>query len=171
MNNENNSTEIVVSTLKDYGWKISAAESCTAGLFTSEIASVPGASEVLEMSFVTYSEDAKTKFVGVDPANIEKYGVVSEEVAIQMAIGAAMQAHAEVGVGITGYAGPTGGDEKASVGTICIGLYIDGTVFCKTLHSDVTKGRNVVRQEIVTNVMETLSEQLENFRPYYQSLS
>lgn len=150
----------VVRKLKEKGWHIAAAESCTAGLFSAEIASVSGASDVLEMGFVTYSEEAKNKLVGVNPDNIEKYGVVSEEVAIGMAIGSAMKAKAEVGVGITGYAGPGGGTEKAPVGTICVSLCVNGTVYVRTLHLDTTKGRNMVREEVVEITMEWLSNLL-----------
>ena len=157
---ESSNTQQVVELLKEYGWKISAAESCTAGLFAAEIASVSGASEVLDMSFVTYSEDAKIYLVGVNPASIKHNGVVSEQVAMEMAAGVAKKARAEVGIGITGYAGPTGGDEKAPVGTICISLFIDGSVIATTLHLDVSKGRNEVRKEVVSFTMEFLENNL-----------
>ena len=149
-----------VLSLKEKGWHITAAESCTAGLFCATIADISGVSDVLEMGFVTYSEKAKEILTGVDQQTVDKYGVVSEEVAIKMATGSAMKANAEVGVGITGYAGPTGGTEKAPVGTICVGLYVNGNVHCNTFCLDVSKGRNVVREEIVEIALKWLSELL-----------
>ena len=102
----------LVNLLAQRGWTVCAAESCTGGLFAAGIVSVPDASKVLERSFVTYSEQAKTELVGVPPETIENFGVVSEETAAAMAEGAAAAAGADVGVGITGYAGPGGGDRR-----------------------------------------------------------
>ena len=144
----------VIALLKRKGWHIAAAESCTAGAFSATIAEIPGASAIMNMGFITYSEEAKIKLVGVHPETIKQYGVVSEEVATEMAEGAAKQACAEVGVGITGYAGPTGGTEKVPVGTVCIGLYIKEATYIKTFHLDITKERNVIRREIVNITMK-----------------
>lgn len=150
----------IVTTLKEKGWHITAAESCTAGAISATIAEIPGSSAVMDMGFVTYSEEAKTKLVNVRPETIEQYSVVSEEVAKEMAAGAAKEACAEVGIGITGYAGPGGGTEKAPVGTICVSLFIEKVTYVSTFHFDTTKGRNVVRQEVVQATMEWLSDLL-----------
>lgn len=137
--------EKLVNLLINKNYHISAAESCTGGLFAASVVSVANASKVLNESYVTYSEDAKARLVHVNPETISKYNVVSEEVAKEMAIGTANVSKSEVGVGITGIAGPTGGTPKIPTGTVCFGFYINGTVHTRTiLFADQT--RNEVRQ-------------------------
>lgn len=100
---------------------ISAAESMTAGLFQSELAAVPGMGEALVGGMITYTEDVKIKQLGVDAAIIEKYSVVSSECAEQMALKVKEKFQTDIGVGITGAAGPDGhGGQPA--GTIWIGI-------------------------------------------------
>ena len=118
--------ETVVDTLKEKGLTISTAESCTGGLIAQRLTSVSGSSEVFGYGFVTYWEQAKTKLVGVDPAVIGKYNVVSAPVAAQMALGAAAASGA-------GVAGPTGGDEIRPVGTVYLGAARDGVAYVKKL--------------------------------------
>lgn len=139
--------------------KITFAESCTGGLAAATLVSVPDASKVFGGSFVTYSEKAKTELVGVDAAVIEKYGVVSEETAREMAVGCAKRVGCEVGVGITGIAGPSGGTETAPVGTVCFGFFVDGKVLSFTEHFG-NIGRNEVREKSVEFVFSTLCELL-----------
>lgn len=112
----------LVAALKEKKLKISAAESCTGGLFAALITSVPGASAVIDGSCVSYSEKIKTEIVKVDAEIIEKYGVVSTETARAMAHGAAALFHADIGVGITGWAGPDIGDDGKPAGTVCIAV-------------------------------------------------
>lgn len=97
---------VVVNMLKAKGLTVSACESATAGMFASTIADVPGASSVMGASFVTYSDEAKCQLVGVNPATIEEFGVVSGEVAMEMAEGARLKSGSDVAVSITAYAGP-----------------------------------------------------------------
>ena len=113
--------ETLVRTLKEKGLTISTAESCTGGLIAQRITSVPGSSEVFGYGFVTYWEAAKARLVGVEPDVIAKYNVVSAPVAAQMALGAAQAAGAEIGISVTGVAGPTGGDALRPVGTVYLG--------------------------------------------------
>ena len=108
----------LVKALTERGLHICSAESCTAGLVAAAVASIPGASEVLDKSFVTYSEQAKADLVGVSMDTIREYGVVSPQVARQMADGAFGQAGAGVGIGITGYADPS----SIQAGRVCIGV-------------------------------------------------
>ena len=110
--------ETLVRTLKEKGLTLSTAESCTGGLIAQRITSVPGSSEVFGYGFVTYWEAAKARLVGVEPDVIAKYNVVSAPVAAQMALGAAQAAGAEIGISVTGVAGPTGGDALRPVGTV-----------------------------------------------------
>ena len=129
-----NAESRLVYKLIEKGYTISCAESCTGGLVASRIVNVPDASRVLNVSFVTYANEAKIRYLDVDPAVIEAVGVVSEEVAGQMARGAALQAGAQVGVGISGVAGPSGGSPEKPVGTVCFGFYMNGRTETVTKH-------------------------------------
>ena len=150
--------EKLVRLLAERNMCVSAAESCTGGRFAAAIVDVPDASKVLGFSFVTYSAEAKHELVGVPMETIEREGVVSEPVAEAMARGAAKAGHAEAGVGITGFAGPAGGTEKAPVGTVCFGVCVNGT--CRTFtvrYGNI--GRNEVRARAVDFAAEQLTEQ------------
>lgn len=151
---------LTVKKLIDKKMKITFAESCTGGLAAAELVAVPDASKVFDGSFVTYAEKLKTALVGVPAADIEKYGVVSTQVAEKMASGCAERLNCEVGVGITGYAGPTGGTENAPVGTVCFGFYVNGAVKSFTKHFG-SIGRNEVRRQSVEFVFATLCDILE----------
>ncbi|MBR3041798.1 MAG: CinA family protein [Eubacterium sp.] len=149
----------VVVELKKKGYHISFAESCTAGLAAARLVNVPDASSVLDVSFVTYANEAKVKYLDVSPETIEKFGVVSEEVAREMCIGAAQAMGAEVGVGITGIAGPTGGTDKKPVGMVCFGICINGDVETFTMQFG-NIGRSEVRESSVEFVYDKLLELL-----------
>lgn len=149
----------VVDLLIEKGYHIAFAESCTAGKAVARLVNVPDASKVLEVSFITYADEAKVKYLGVNPETIRKYGVVSEEVAHQMACGAAENGHAQVGVGITGIAGPSGGVPGKPVGTVCFGIYMNGAVKTWTMHFG-SIGRNAVRRESVEFCYNKLIEML-----------
>lgn len=149
----------VVNKLIDKGYHISFAESCTGGLASATLVSVADASRVLDVSFVTYANEAKIKYLGVERDAIEKFGVVSEEIACQMAKGVANEAGSEVGVGITGIAGPTGGTATKPVGMVCFGFYINGKVYTYTQQFG-NIGRNEVRQKSVGFVYEMLAKHL-----------
>lgn len=151
--------EKVVSKLIKNGMHISFAESCTGGLCSGALVSVADASKVLDVSFVTYANDAKTRFLGVKESTINDFGVVSEEVAREMAAGVAQTAQSEVGVGVTGIAGPTGGTAKKPVGMVCFGIFINGTVKTFTCFFGEI-GRNKVRQKSVDFVFQKLDELL-----------
>lgn len=114
----------VVKLLKSKGWTISTAESCTGGLLSELITSVSGASEVFELGICTYSERIKNEYLGVPMNDIEKYGVVSEEVARSMVRGLKKCSGADVCISVTGIAGPGGGTEKTPVGTVFIGMTV-----------------------------------------------
>ena len=125
--------ETVVRTLKEKGLTVSTAESCTGGMIAERITAVSGSSEVFGYGFVTYWEAAKARLVGVEPDVIAKYNVVSAPVAAQMALGAAQAAGAEIGISVTGVAGPTGGDALRPVGTVYLGAARGETVYVKKL--------------------------------------
>jgi nicotinamide-nucleotide amidase len=149
----------VVNKLIELGYHISFAESCTGGMATAAIVDVADASKVLDVSFVTYANEAKMKYLGVGADTIEQFGVVSEQVAWEMAHGVANEAGSQVGIGITGVAGPGGGTEAKPVGMVCFGICINGEVTTYTKQfGDI--GRNAVRQASVDFVLKALYEKL-----------
>lgn len=136
--------EVLVNYLIKNKYHITFAESLTAGMLAAKLVNVANASMVLNESFVTYSNEAKMKYLNVKEETIEKYTVVSEEVAKEMAIGAAKASNSDIAVTTTGVAGPSGGTEKTPVGMVCFGFYINGKVITKTKYfSNI--GRNLVR--------------------------
>lgn len=100
------------------GRRVAVAESCTGGLVTAAITEIPGSSAMFEAGFVTYSNEAKLKLLGVSSDVLETFGAVSIAVAWGMARGALERTNADVAVAITGIAGPEGGSEKKPVGTV-----------------------------------------------------
>lgn len=151
--------ENVVKYLKENGLHISFAESCTGGLTAARLVSVSGASSVLDEAYITYASESKVKLLGVNPEAINEFGVVSEEVARGMAEGAAKKSGAEVGVGITGVAGPYSESDEKPVGTVCFGFYINGKLFSKTVQFG-NIGRNEVRESAAKYVFFALDELL-----------
>lgn len=149
----------VVNILIEKGYHISFAESCTGGLAAASIVSVADASKVLDISFVTYANEAKMRYVGVKETSIVEYGVVSEQVAYEMAVGVAKEAASEVGIGITGIAGPGGGTREKPVGMVCFGICINGEVSTYTRQFG-SIGRDAVRAASVEFVLHTLYEKL-----------
>lgn len=149
----------LVNILKKKNYKITAAESCTAGLFCSHIAEIPGASEVLSYGFIVYSEEAKNNILGVSQETLAAYGVVSEETAKEMVIGAKEKSNADIGVSFTGYAGP-GAATDMSVGKVCFGFILHDTVITKTVAFG-NIGRNRVRKRAAEYAAEQLLSLLE----------
>lgn len=103
------------------GVMVATAESCTGGLIAATLTAIAGSSDVVERGFVTYSNDAKTELVGVDPRLIRAHGAVSEPVARAMAEGAIAQSRAHVAISVTGVAGPGGGSPAKPVGLVWFG--------------------------------------------------
>ena len=99
---------------------LASAESCTGGLIAALLTEVPGSSAVLDRSFVTYSNAAKSEMLGVPPDTIETHGAVSEEVARAMVEGALTHSAADIVVAVTGIAGPDGGSDQKPVGLVYI---------------------------------------------------
>ncbi len=154
--------EELVAVLKENNLKITFAESCTGGLLSACIVSVADASAVFDGGFVTYSEQMKCELLDVKEDSIQKYGVVSEKVAVEMAIGAAQKIGADIAVGVTGFAGPKKNENDSTVGTVCFGFYIKGkTVSSTKLFGDA--GRNVVRELAVNYVAVTLLKLISVF--------
>lgn len=110
--------EVVVRSGRECGLTIATAESCTGGLVGGAITDVPGASDVYVGGVITYANEAKTGLLGVDPGLIETVGAVSDAVALEMAAGARDALGADIGVSVTGIAGPDGGTPAKPVGTV-----------------------------------------------------
>lgn len=127
----NKIAEKLVNKLMEDKLTITTAESCTGGMIASTIVNVPGASYVLNEAIVTYSNDAKMKYLGVDNDSLDIYGAVSEEVARQMVEGIAKEAKADFAIAVTGIAGPDGGTIEKPVGTVYAGFYCKGRVEVK----------------------------------------
>lgn len=154
----NGKNERLVALLKNRGMYISSAESCTGGLFSALITDVAGASDVLCESIVTYSNEAKMRELGVSSETLEKYGAVSENTAREMAEGICRHTGADVGVGITGIAGPGGGTPQKPVGTVYAGICISGKT--EVIHLQLNGSRAEVREQTCALVTERLIELL-----------
>jgi PncC family amidohydrolase len=119
----NTSLEAVFFQIMDEKkFHVSTAESCTGGLLAARIINVSGASSIIEEAFITYSEDAKMKVLGINKNILKKYGVVSSECAEEMARCLKKLTNCELCIAITGVAGPSGGTESIPVGTVCVSI-------------------------------------------------
>ena len=118
----------LVETLAQKKLKLSVAESCTGGLLSQMICAVPGASACFESGIVSYSNEAKIKFLGVNPETIVQDGAVSEKTVIEMAKGTLKAACAQIAISLSGVAGPSGGTEINPVGTVYLALCIDNAL-------------------------------------------
>lgn len=154
--------EQLVNKLIEKGWHIACAESCTGGLIASRIVNVANASKVLDVSFITYANEAKMKYLGVSADTIASFGVVSEEVVSEMAKGVAAEAGSEVGISVSGIAGPSGGTDKKPVGMVCFGFYVNGHITTKNCQFG-NPGRNEVRalstEFALKTALEIISEE------------
>ncbi len=120
--NKENLEEIVASLLIKKGLTISVAESCTGGLVSHRLTNISGSSNYYKCGIISYSNQAKSIFLKVDNELIKEKGAVSPEVAREMAVGIRTSAHTDIGLGITGIAGPTGATPRKPVGLVYIAL-------------------------------------------------
>lgn len=114
--------DVVYKLLKDNGLTVSFAESCTGGLISSTFVDIPGVSDVYKGGVITYSNESKTKVLGVAQETLEKHGAVSEECVREMVDGCKRLFNSSFAVAVSGIAGPSGGSEEKPVGTVCIAL-------------------------------------------------
>ncbi len=138
------------------GWKVAAAESCTGGMVTQVLTSVPGASGVLDYGVITYSNAVKQRELGVSGESLEAFGAVSRMVALQMAEGAARKAPAEMGLSTTGIAGPGGGTPQKPVGTVHICVWLLGQTRHEQLNllEECGNDREAIRETAVLRLLE-----------------
>jgi nicotinamide-nucleotide amidase len=128
----NNETleELVYRMLLDRKLKIGFCESCTGGLIASRFTRIPGVSKVFEEGIITYSNESKLRELGVRKETLQKYGAVSKETALEMAIGLKKKSKVDIALSVTGIAGPTGGTKEKPVGLVFIGLVTDKNQKC-----------------------------------------
>ena len=117
-----NLEKALVEACEKKGIRLATAESCTGGLVSQRITSVPGASRVFPLGLCTYSEEEKVRRLGVRAETLSRFGVYSKECALEMAEGVCALSGAELGIGITGVAGPDGGTDENPVGTVYIAV-------------------------------------------------
>ncbi len=142
------------------GVKLATAESCTGGMIAAAITDIAGSSAAFDRGFVTYSNDAKQQMLGINPATLEGFGAVSEEIAREMAEGAVAHSAADLAVSVTGIAGP-GGSEFKPEGRVCFGL-------ARTGHPTKTEtvdfgalGRDTVRCATVRHALRLMIDALQ----------
>jgi len=155
--------EVVAALLRERGLTLAVAESCTGGLLAERLTSVPGASAFLDRGYVTYSNRSKVELLGVDPAVLESEGAVSAETAAAMAAGARRAAGADVGVAITGIAGPDGGTPDKPVGLVF--LATDGRAGYRLRRIQFIGTRDRVRFQASQAALEMLRRGLLGLPP------
>jgi nicotinamide-nucleotide amidase len=148
--------EALAQALLDRGWKLATAESCTGGMIAAACTDLSGSSQWFERGFVTYSNEAKSELLGIDPVLIAQHGAVSEVVARAMAFGAIRHSHAQASVAVTGISGPTGGTPQKPVGTVWFGFQVDGLLHSETRRFD--GDRAAVRTATVEHGLRRLVE-------------
>ena len=151
--------EKVISYLIEQKITVATAESCTAGLIAARIGDFSGVSEIFSEGFVTYSNDAKEKNLGVPHETLTTHGAVSEETARAMAEGVCSVTGARLGLSATGIAGPTGGTHDKPVGLVYMGVCLDGET---SVIKKVFKGsREEVRRQTVETVFSEVKKRLQ----------
>lgn len=145
----------VLALARAKGLRIATAESCTGGMVAAALTAIPGASDVVDCGFVTYSNAAKRSMLGVSETALAAHGAVSEPVARAMALGALERSRADLAVSITGIAGP-GGSEFKPEGRVCFGLARrDGAVTTTTIDFGPL-GRDKVRRATTLRALDLL---------------
>ncbi len=134
---------------------LATAESCTGGGIASAITDIPGSSQWFERGFVTYSNAAKTGLLGVKTDTLQRFGAVSAETAMEMAEGCLAHSLADIAVSVTGIAGPTGGTAEKPVGTVFIGLSVNGKP-SQIVHKLFQGNRQQIRQQTIVCALQQI---------------
>ncbi len=151
---------VVLDLMRARGFKLAVAESCTGGLLGARITEIPGSSDVMLGGVIAYANDVKEKQLGVKKSTMMEHGAVSEETVREMATGARERFGASVGVAISGVAGPGGGTPKKPVGTVCVGLDVNGVV--TSVRSSLVGDRGEIRQRAAQSALNAIRRSLEN---------
>lgn len=151
--------DTVIKYLIENKITVATAESCTAGMISARLGDVSGVSEIFSEGYVTYSNEAKEKNLGVPAELLETYGAVSEEVACAMAEGVCKATGAKLGLSATGIAGPTGGTDKKPVGLVFMGVCLNGET---TVIKRIFEGsRSEVRAKTVEEIFAEVKKRLQ----------
>jgi PncC family amidohydrolase len=137
--------KLIGDLLRERGWTLSIAESCTGGLVCDRITDVPGSSDYFMGGMVNYSNESKEKHLGVPLDEIRRYGAVSPQVAKKMAQGVRKTFNTTFGLSTTGVAGPTGGTKRSPLGRVIIGLAARRKVWVKKL--DLKGNRREIKEK------------------------
>lgn len=154
-----NLEEQLVRMLIEKKLTITTSESCTGGMIAGTIVNAAGASDALDEGYITYSNEAKQRILGVRHDTLEKFGAVSEETAREMAEGAAKAAKADVALSATGISGPGGGTADKPVGLVYIGCFVCGKTVVKQCHFEGNRMEN--RKHTVETALELAITQLQ----------
>ena len=146
--------EEILRKAQAYGLKITCAESCTCGMISAALTDIAGSSAIFEQGFVTYSNAAKQKMLGVRPETLADYGAVSEHVTREMAEGALRQAQADIAISVSGIAGP-GGSEFKPEGRVCFALASAQGTQSETQEFGA-RGRAEVRQAALNHALNLI---------------
>ncbi len=155
---DGNLQKTVVSMLLSRGLTLATAESCTGGLIAKKITEVAGASACFQTGFVTYANETKEKLLDVSHDILKEYGAVSEQTALAMSLGARKRSGSDIGVGVTGIAGPGGGTEEKPVGLVYIS--ISAKDFHQSYRLLLTGGRDMVRERAAMHVLDMVRRYL-----------
>ncbi len=155
--------EVVVAELAKRRIRLATAESCTGGLLASRITDIPGASEVFHMGAVTYANEIKTLLLDVPEETLKQYGAVSEQTARAMAEGIRMRSGSELGIGITGIAGPGGGTAEKPVGLVYLALSNGEHTWVRKMNrTGCDKGRSYLRFLAASNALDMVRRYLQD---------
>lgn len=136
------------------GWMVATAESCTGGLVAKLLTDLPGASRYFRGGVVAYDNEVKAEVLGVSRRDLERHGAVSEAVALAMAAGVKNRLGSDVGLAVTGIAGPDGATSEKPVGLVCFAVDHPGGALARTCH--FAGSRDQVRQASARAVLELL---------------
>ncbi len=150
----------IASLLRKNKWQLCIAESCTGGLVSSRMTDLAGSSEFISSNFVTYSNEAKIKYLNVSQETLENFGAVSEQTAKEMVCGLMIQTNCDVALATTGIAGPTGGTEDKPIGTIYVGVKIKDLVCVQRFNLNPKYTRTRMKRKFTKQALEFLLEQL-----------
>ncbi|MDP2152195.1 MAG: nicotinamide-nucleotide amidohydrolase family protein [Methylotenera sp.] len=145
--------------LKQHGYLLALAESCTGGMAAQAVTSIAGSSAWFDRGFVTYSNNAKTEMLDVSQTTLETFGAVSEQTAAEMATGALKSSHAHIAASITGIAGPDGESPEKPVGTICF-AWVGTQLPMFTCTKQFSGNRTEIRQQATAFMLTGLIERL-----------
>jgi PncC family amidohydrolase len=155
-----NLESVIGEILVKKGFTLSTAESCTGGLLAGRLINYPGISSSYMEGVITYSNNSKEKRLGVKSETLKVFGAVSSQTAAEMAEGIAKQAGTDIGISVTGIAGPGGGTEEKPVGLVYLGMYIRGILKTKELR--LSGNRQDIRNKTVLSALNWIITELSD---------